>query len=198
MAEVLARFSHRIRDGAAAFHAQACGAPMSDGRWTAWIEFIPIDGGRPLRSPRETTQPNRTDAEYWAGGLTPVYLEGALHRAQSPGVRKKIESAHPAFNQPAADLADPDGSPAAHQAVLDPLSVYQKGEGLLRQQLGALSSWHLVNIIRAYGLSQEPPAVLSRLAAPALIARIVSACQRLSASRPEGLRYERGRSTSRR
>ena len=103
MAEVLARFSHQIRDGAAVFRAQACGAPMSDGRWSGWIEFIPLDGSRPLRSPRETTQPNRTDAEYWASGLSPVYLEGALQRAQSPPVRKKIEPGDPAFDEPAAD-----------------------------------------------------------------------------------------------
>jgi hypothetical protein len=96
---------------AAEFRAQACGAPMSDGRWTAWVEFIPLDGGQPLRSPRETTQPNRTDAEYWAGGLTPVYLEGALHRAQSPLVQKRIEPAEPAFDEPAADLAAPYDSP---------------------------------------------------------------------------------------
>jgi hypothetical protein len=103
MAEVLARFSHRVRDGAMAFQAQACGAPMSDGRWIGWIEFIPLEGGRLLRSPRETTQPNRTDAKYWAGGLTPVYLEGALQRAQSSRARRRIESAEPAFNEPAAD-----------------------------------------------------------------------------------------------
>jgi hypothetical protein len=183
MAEVLARFSHRIRDGAAAFQAQACGAPMTDGRWTAWIEFIPLDGGQPLRSPRETTQPNRTDAEYWANGLTPVYLEGALHRAQSPRVRKRVESAEPAFRKPAPDLADEDGGPPPGDAILDPLSVYQKGEGLLRQQLGALSSWHLVNIIRAYGLSEERSSVLHQLPAPALIGRIVAACQILTTRR---------------
>jgi hypothetical protein len=180
MAEVLARVSHRVRDGAAEFRAQACGAPMSDGRWTAWVEFIPLDGGQPLRSPRETTQPNRTDAEYWAGGLTPVYLEGALQRAQSPLVRRRIASAEPAFDEPAADLAHPNRSPPPADVVLDPLSVYQKGEGLLRQRLGALSSWHLVNIIRAYGLSQERVSVLNQLPAAALIARIVVACRRLS------------------
>jgi len=180
MAEVLARFTHRIRDGATAFHAQACGAPMSDGRWTAWIEFIPLDEGQPLRSPRETTQPNRTDAEYWASGLSPVYLEGALQRAQTPVVRKRITLAEPAFGQPAADATGLEEAPPP-DAVLDPLSVYQKGEGLLRQQLGALSSWHLVNIIRAYGLGQEPAAILNQLPPSALIARIVAACQRLSA-----------------
>jgi hypothetical protein len=182
MAEVLARFSHRIRDGGAAFHAQACGAPMTDGRWTAWIEFIPLDGGQPLRSPRETTQPNRTDAKYWASGLTPVYLEGALHRAQGPPARKRVESAEPVFDKPAPGLAD-DGEPPPADAILDPLSVYQRGEGLLRQQLGALSPWHLVNIIRAYGLSEEPASVLNQLPAPALIGRIVAACQILTTRR---------------
>jgi hypothetical protein len=179
MAEVLARFSQRIRDGAAAFDVQACGAPMSDGRWTAWIEFIPVDGGQPLRSPRETTQPNRTDAKYWATGLTPVYLEGALQRAQNPLVRRRVEPAAPAFGQPAQDLVDLDEPPPS-DAILDPVAIYQKSEGMLRQQLGALSNWHLVNIIRAYGLSEEPGPVLKQLSAPALISRIVAGCERLS------------------
>jgi hypothetical protein len=178
MAEVLARFSHRISDGEAAFRAQACGTPMRDGRWAAWIEFIPLDGGLPLRSPRETIQPNWTDAQYWATGLTPVYLEGALRRAQSPPVRKRTESAEPTFSGPADEA---DESPA--EAVLDPLSIYEKGEGLLRQQLRALSSMHLVNIIRAYGLSEEPAAALRELSAPSLIGRIVAGCHRLRSIR---------------
>jgi hypothetical protein len=37
-----------------------------------------------------------------------------------------------------------------------------------------------VNIIRAYGLSQERVSVLKQLPAAALIARIVVACRRLS------------------
>jgi hypothetical protein len=179
MAEVLIRFSHPIREGAAAFRAQACGAPMGDGRWTGWIEFMPLDGGRPLRSPRETTQPNRTDVEYWATGLTPVYLEGALQRARKPTVRKRSQRAKSAFKAPAADFGQ-DGRSLPAEAVLDPVSIYQRSEALLRQQLSALSSWHLVNIIRAYGLSEEPVDLLKRLPAPALIARIVSGCERLS------------------
>jgi len=166
MAEVLARFSNPVLDGAVVFQAQACGAPMSDGRWTAWIEFIPVDGGQPLRSPRETTQPNRIDAEYWATGLTPVYLEGALQRAQNPTVvRTRTELPEPVFSEPA-------------DAILDPFYAYRKGETLLSQQLNALSPWHLVNIIRAYGLSEEPAAVLDQLPAAALVARIVDACKR--------------------
>jgi hypothetical protein len=35
-----------------------------------------------LRTEQETSQPSRVTIEYWASGLTPVYLEGALTRAQ--------------------------------------------------------------------------------------------------------------------
>jgi hypothetical protein len=50
--------------------------------WEGWLEFAPL-GGRGIvrRSPVETTQPNRDALAYWASGLEPVYLEGALERA---------------------------------------------------------------------------------------------------------------------
>ena len=38
--------------------AKACGRAESSGLWQAWIEFLPVHGGEPIRSPRETTQPN--------------------------------------------------------------------------------------------------------------------------------------------
>ena len=175
MAEVFAQFPGRIVSGEAVYRAQACGAPMNDGLWAGWIEFIPLDGGGPpLRSPRETTQPNRGDAEYWATGLTPVYLEGALRRAQRPVIRQRVEAAEPLFDSPAPPIVDVDARPQpTPTAVLDPVSVYQKGEGLLRQELRALSAWHLVNIVLAYRLSPEPAGALNRLPASALIERIV-------------------------
>ena len=63
------------------YYARACGAEGYAGTWEGWVEFVPVSGGEVIRSPRETTQPNRRDTEYWAEGLTPVYLEGALLRA---------------------------------------------------------------------------------------------------------------------
>lgn len=39
-------------------------------------------GGATLRTGRETTQPDREDLLCWATGLEPVYLEGALARAE--------------------------------------------------------------------------------------------------------------------
>lgn len=57
MAEVLTEFSEPIVDvDGIAYRAQATGAPMPDGMGEGWIEFIPIAGGTPVRTPRETTQ----------------------------------------------------------------------------------------------------------------------------------------------
>ena len=96
MAEVLVQFENSVAaDDGTTYYAQACGAPMPDGLWEGWIEFAPADGGTPLRSPRETTQPNRNGAVYWATGLTPVYLAGALVRALNPIARKRAPAAAP-------------------------------------------------------------------------------------------------------
>jgi hypothetical protein len=164
MAEVLAQFAEPIRtsDGST-YLAQACGAPNPGGLWEGWIEFTPSGGGRPLRSGRETTQPNRIDAEYWASGLTPIYLEGALARALNPLPRRAAVEPHAAFGGPAPRV----------EAILDPFSVFEKGETLLRRELGALATWHLVNIVVAYQLSDEPMPVLNALPAAALVEIIV-------------------------
>ena len=174
MAEVLAQFTDPIRttDGVTYF-AQACGAPNADGLWEGWIEFRSPDG-HAVRSPRETTQPNRTDAEYWASGLSEVYLQGALDRALNPIVRVSPARPRPMFPGPAPDLEIRTAERATGNAVLDPFSVYEKGETILRQELGALSEWHLVNIIVGYRLSDEPVSVLNKIMGPALVELIVS------------------------
>jgi len=161
MAEVLAEFADPVACDGVAYRAQACGAPLGN-VWEAWIEFLPIGSGPAIRTARETTQPNFTDAQYWASGLTHVYLEGALSRALNPLVRRVVTGSRPVFDAPAPE------------AILDPFSVYQKGEGLLRQELGALSAWHLVNIIRTYQLSDRSTAELNALPPPALVDLIVA------------------------
>ena len=60
-------------------------APADDGRWEGWIEFSDLDTGAVIRSGRETTQPTRDDAMYWATGLTRVYLEGRSRSCARPG-----------------------------------------------------------------------------------------------------------------
>ena len=48
-----------------------------------WLVFVGDDGTE-FATDRETTQPNLKAVEYWAGGLEPIYLDGALQRALHP------------------------------------------------------------------------------------------------------------------
>jgi hypothetical protein len=181
MAEVFVEFSEPVmaKDGRA-FHARACGSEMDRHLWQGWLEFVPTDGGVPVRSSRETTQPNRQDAEYWATGLTPVYLEGALDRALNPLPRATSPIvSNPIFSGPAPES---DAPGPAHESVLNPFSVYRKGESLLRSQLSALSGWHLVNIVEAYGLSEQRTSDLESTPAPILVELIVSAVRERTAA----------------
>jgi hypothetical protein len=156
-----------------AYEARACGSEVRGGGWQGWLEFVPVAGGAPVRSQRETTQPNRVDTEYWATGLTMVYLEGALTRALTRPLVVPVAPPQPSvFRGPVPSVAKraAEVSPAS---VLDPFSLYVKGEPLLRSRLGALSAWHLVTIAIEYELTDEPVERLNRLSAPNLIELIV-------------------------
>jgi hypothetical protein len=171
VAEVLLEFTDPVlsEDGKS-YIARACGDEMPGGMWQAWIEFVPAGSGAPVRSGRETTQPNRLDTVYWATGLTPVFLEGSLKRALKPLVR-------PIAHEPAPAIFDSPAPPAwttgGTESALNPFSVYRKGELLLRRQLSALASWHLINIIRAYHLSDENEAWLEARTSNELVELIV-------------------------
>jgi hypothetical protein len=178
MAETLLEFHTPIAgpDGTL-YQARAVGSAMPGGTWQGWIEFVSLSGGESVRTARETTQPNRQDTIYWATGLTAIYLEGALSRALTPlAVRDAALAAPPLFDEP-APAPGHIRSGETTDSVLDPFSVYEKGEALLRRQLGALSAWHLVNIIVDYELSDETRSALSRMPAAALIELIVNAVQ---------------------
>ena len=171
MAEVIHDYGVvRTVDGAS-YHVRACASEMDASRWQGWLEFEPLDGGSTLRSSRETTQPNRGDVVYWATGLTAVYIEGALTRVLNPLVRTAAPSVPPpAYDGPAPAATQ---APPAANSVLNPFSVYRKGELLLRDQLHALSPWHLVNIILAHDLSAIPVDQLNLMPAAELIELIV-------------------------
>ena len=156
MAEILRSFEEPVLDRAGGrWSARACGAAGADGHWEGWIEFVSDGGFEAARTSRETTQPSRDAARYWAGGLTHVYLEGALERALEPAAphAPPPRQEPPLFAGP-APAARPSAAPAL-RPVLDPFSVYAKGEELLRQELGALHPRHLRTIARAFRLVDE-------------------------------------------
>ena len=83
MRELIHEHSRRVRgpDGTS-YVVRTYAEERADRTWVAWLEFTPTDWGKPtLHTEQETSQPSRAAVEYWAGGLEPVYLEGALTRA---------------------------------------------------------------------------------------------------------------------
>lgn len=174
MAEVVHVFDDPVLVDGVLFTAQV--ACRQDGHiWEGWIEFVARDGSPPLRTPRETTQPDRSAVVYWATGLSRTYLEGALSRALTPPPSRLVTPlSEPVFEapaaNPAADIFLPD------RAVLDPFSVGAKGEDLLRRELGALRGWHLRNIVRAYNLAATD-VDLEAMSEPTLVDLIVDAVQ---------------------
>ena len=174
MAEALVEFDAAFPgpDGAK-YAPRACARMAVDGRWEGWIEFSDLDTGDVIRTGRETTQPSRDDAMYWATGLTRVYLEGALSRALA-GVRR-LESTEievePAFEGPAANFYTPERV-APVRAVLDPFEVFAQGERVLRQELSALDIDHLRAIVIAHGLDGG---VASQSTTPAVLIEYIVA-----------------------
>ena len=84
MPVMLVKFDEPISDvDGATYFAQAMGRKRDDGLWEGWLEFTQMSEDAPsYTSGRETTQPNRADLDYWAQGLSQVYLQGALARAR--------------------------------------------------------------------------------------------------------------------
>jgi hypothetical protein len=84
MDELIHDFAGEITDADGHGYSARAMGHKRQGRtvWEGWLEFSPL-GGRGIvrRSPIETTQPNREALAYWASGIEPVYLEGALERA---------------------------------------------------------------------------------------------------------------------
>jgi hypothetical protein len=165
------------------FTAQACGRQRDDGRWEGWLEFVPDDGSMVLRSERETTQRNLKNLEYWAGGLTPVYLEGALDRTLTLPPAVVVPPQIPAvYDEPAPHnsviapitLSETNRVSAETEPVLDPFSVYVHGEGELIRQLDTLSPEQLHAIVVKYNLAYSVTE-LETLTTPELIAWIVGA-----------------------
>ena len=160
MTEVLVDYENTIAgaDGSR-WAARACGRHgAASNMWEGWIEFVPLDLDRkPIRSTRETTQPSREDLLYWATGLTPVYLRGALTRAlEAPLTRLAPRRVRPHFDGPAPSVVEPPSVPVPHaHAILDPFDVYAQGEDILIAQLDALDTSHLRDIVRAYEVMTE-------------------------------------------
>ena len=84
MSETLVKIDETFADSTGArYFVSAMGRQRDDGLWEGYLEFLPVsETAEVISSDRETTQPNRKAVDYWAQGLTRVYLSGALDRAR--------------------------------------------------------------------------------------------------------------------
>jgi len=142
MSEVLMEYDPIVSESdGSRWKARACGRRGEGRVWEGWIEFVPLDkASSPVGSRRESTQPSRESLIYWATGLTPIYLKGALERARfEPAPQPPRRRVSPLFDGPA-------------RPILDPFDVYAQGEDILIRQLDALDTARLRDIVRAYEL----------------------------------------------
>src|SRR4051794_35961417 len=85
MAELLKSYGEPVITANGRYHARAIGRLADDGMWDGWLEFEPLDEDGPVVvGSIESRQPEAHDLAYWASGLTPIFLEGALKRALNP------------------------------------------------------------------------------------------------------------------
>jgi hypothetical protein len=153
MAEVLVDFAHDVVHGTTTYHPRAIGRFAEDGMWQGWLEFVPVGGGQPVITGVESTQPEREHLEYWATGLSHVYLEGALQRAlKQPTVNLRVVE-EPVSDAPAERIVTRTVVSPYPDAVLDPFEIGSRSLDILRQELTALNRARLFNIITAFDLN---------------------------------------------
>ena len=145
MAHLLVEFAEPVsNEDGKNYVARACGDEMPDGMWQGWIEFVPIGGGEPGRSGRETTQPNRVDKKYWATCLKPVLLQGCPSR-RSNRYASLTRLFRTADLQHAGRTGRTARPPRRHPGR-------SRSTGRARRSCAdgyrPMSGWHLVNIVR--------------------------------------------------
>jgi len=106
--DVLHAFGTAIEDHRGAFDGRVVGRQAGDGTWEGWLEFAPSNDAESLLvTDVESRQQTQMQLLRWASGLTPVYAEGALHRA------------HPAAASSEAPHLPPPDRPSTDQERKD-------------------------------------------------------------------------------
>jgi hypothetical protein len=151
MSELVADLPYRVIDADGNEYYVSVGAePRKDGRWEAWLEYMPLDESEPFLTPTETTQQTRAEVMRWAEALTETYVQGAFRRAMSaaadvlPALRER---------RTAAEAAAEAAIEAVRGDVPDPFAMYERGRPAMTARLGTLPSAVLRQIISEFGLN---------------------------------------------
>jgi hypothetical protein len=168
MSELIADLELRVVDQSGREYFVNVAAELTaNGRWAAWLEFVPLDNTEPLLTDTETYQSTREDVTHWASTLSDVFVQGAFARARAEAEfleRRELAT----LTYPPVVLDTP--------AALDPFAVFRLGKDTLRARVRPLTRTELLTIIGEYDLN---PAQLSlaRLTTAQLVTFIVTATE---------------------
>jgi hypothetical protein len=165
MAEIITELETSIIDSAGQeYYVQVVGEQLADGRWVAWLEFVPLDDRLEVLATREETdQPTRADILGWSLTLTDIHLGAAFARAAPAEDRGTLARTYPATFIDAV-------------APFDPFEVAALGKDVLRVRLRPLSRAELLAMINTYGLNPAGKS-LARLSDSQLITFVVTAVE---------------------
>jgi hypothetical protein len=146
MSELIADLDYLVVDPTGGEYYVSVAADMgADGRWEAWLEFVPLDDSSVRVTPTQTHQPTRAAVEHWATTLGKAYVEGAFQRAVSAVTLLPPSRIVARAAPPEVAVASPAG--------IDPFALITQGKPVLRSALRPLSRAELVSLISSYGLN---------------------------------------------
>ena len=152
MSEVIADLPYRIVNARGEeYYVSVAGEPRGDGRWEAWLEYVPTDESDPLLTSTETTQATRADVIRWAETLTETYVQGAFDRAVTAGAASPVPRL--VARRTVAEAAAEAAVAAIRGDVPDPFELYAAGRPAMRVRLAALPRATLLEIIATFGLN---------------------------------------------
>ena len=152
MSEVIADLPYRIVNARGdEYYVSVAGEPRADGRWEAWLEYVPTDESDALLTSTETTQATRGDVVRWAETLTETYVQGAFERAVTGGVEPALPRMVARLTR--AEAAAEAAIAASRGELPDPFELYASGRPAMRARLSVLSRAALLEIITTFGLN---------------------------------------------
>jgi hypothetical protein len=168
MIELIAELPYRVLDSSGTdYYVSVAGEQRADGRWEAWLEYVPGGESEPLQTDIETTQTTRADVVRWAETLTETYVQGAFDRAAVVAAESRLVArrADAVVAAAAADVA---------ADAFDPFELYEQGTIEMRRRLAPLTRSELLAIIDAFGLNPAQKS-LAWLSQSQLVTFIVTA-----------------------
>ena len=170
MPEVVADLDYRIVDEIGReYYASVVAEETLDGRWEAWLEFVPLDNDLNVHvTGTETWQTDRASVAHWVSTLSEVYVQGAFARANTTSTRAAVLDRLSASREV-------ESAPGVDRPP-DPFEIWKLGPEVLRASLSLMPRADLMAMIDDSGLNPAGKD-LSRLTDRQLVTFVMTAVE---------------------